>query len=70
MKGENLNYTEAYKQLQQIILKMESSQMQVDELSDNIKKATNLIHICKEKLTIIESDVNSLIQDIEKQNIQ
>jgi exodeoxyribonuclease VII small subunit len=69
MNTENLTYTQAFEQLQKIIAKMESSQMQVDELSENIKTATTLIKICKDKLSSIEVDVNELIKDIEKQNI-
>ncbi len=69
MDTENLTYTQAFEQLQKIIAKMESSQMQVDELSENIKTATTLIKICKDKLSSIEVDVNELIKDIEKQNI-
>ncbi len=69
MNTENLTYTQAFEQLQKIIAKMESSQMQVDELSENIKTATALIKICKDKLSSIEVDVNELIKDIEKQNI-
>lgn len=62
---EKITYTKAYEELQEIISRMENGQMSVDELSENIKKATTLIGICKQKLKNIEVDVNKLILDIE-----
>ncbi len=62
---EEITYTKAYAELQEIISRMENGQMSVDELSENIKKATTLIGICKQKLKNIEVDVNKLILDIE-----
>ncbi len=62
---EEITYTKAYAELQEIISRMENGQMSVDELSENIKKATMLIDICKQKLKNIEVDVNKLILDIE-----
>lgn len=70
MESTQKNYNQAYSELKEIVSKMENGQMQVDELSENIKKATELINICKQKLTTIETDVDKLIQDIESQNIE
>ena len=70
MEEDKLTYTQAYGQLQEIVSQMENGQMQVDELGENIKKAMDLIAVCKQKLGSIEVDVNALIENIEKQNIQ
>ncbi len=70
MEKTDLSYKKAYEQLQNIVSQMENGQLQIDELSKNIKEAMDLISICKSKLNAIEVDVNSLIQEIEKQNIQ
>ncbi|MCR4964573.1 MAG: exodeoxyribonuclease VII small subunit [Bacteroidales bacterium] len=63
--AKELTYTEAYEQLQEIVSKMENADISVDELSDNIKKATQLIKICKDKLTKTEAEVNKTIAELE-----
>ena len=40
---KKITYTEAFKQLQEIVQQMENADISVDDLSDNIKKATELI---------------------------
>lgn len=62
--AKELTYTEAFEQLQEIVSKMENADISVDELSDNIKKATQLIKICKDKLTKTEAEVNETIAEL------
>lgn len=62
--AKELTYTEAFEQLQEIVQKMENADISVDELSDNIKKATQLIKICKDKLTKTEAEVNETIAEL------
>lgn len=66
MITEELTYTQAYSMLQEIISRMENGDLQVDELSENIRTANELMKICKQKLTTIETDVDKLIKEIEK----
>ncbi len=61
---ENLTYTEAFEQLQQIVKQMENADITVDDLAENIKTATQLIKICKEKLTKTEEEVNKTIAEL------
>jgi exodeoxyribonuclease VII small subunit len=61
---ENPSYTEAFEQLQQIVKQMEDADISVDDLADNIKKATKLIKICKDKLTKTEEEVNKTIAEL------
>lgn len=61
---ENHTYTEAFEQLQQIVKQMEDADISVDDLADNIKKATKLIKICKDKLTKTEEEVNKTIAEL------
>lgn len=61
---EELTYTEAFEQLQQIVKQMENADISVDELTDNIKKASKLIRICKDKLTKTEQEVNKSIAEL------
>lgn len=61
---KKITYTEAFKQLQEIVQQMENADISVDDLSDNIKKATELIKICKDKLTKTEEEVNKTIAEL------
>lgn len=54
-------YTEAYNELQSIVKKMENADISVDELTQNIERALQLIRICKEKLGKTEEEVNKIM---------
>lgn len=64
MKQE-LTYTEAFEQLKNIVKQMENADISVDDLADNLKKASKLIAICKDKLTKTENEVNKAITELE-----
>lgn len=61
---ENLSYTEAFEQLQTIVKQMEQADISIDDLSENIKTATKLIKVCKDKLTKTEEEVNKTISEL------
>jgi exodeoxyribonuclease VII small subunit len=62
MAKENISYTEAFDELQQIVREMENADISVDELSDKIKRCTMLLKICKDKLTKTEAEIAKIMQ--------
>ena len=56
-----LKYEAALKQLQEIVERLESGQMDIDALGKEIKNALALIKMCKEKLTKTEEEINAII---------
>ncbi|MFM6934232.1 MAG: exodeoxyribonuclease VII small subunit [Flavobacteriales bacterium] len=60
-----MNYTEAYEELQQLVQHMESGQINVDELALKVKRASELIRICKVKLHETEVDVQKILKDLD-----
>lgn len=64
-KEKELNYTEAFDELQQIVADLEDGEISVDELSLKIKRASELIKICKTKLVSTEEDVNQILKELE-----
>jgi exodeoxyribonuclease VII small subunit len=62
--GESIKYTEAYEELQQIVSDIEEGEISVDELSKKVKRASELIKICKAKLTETEDDVNQILKEL------
>ena len=65
--SEQVNYTEAFEELQLIVSEIEHGQISVDELSQKVKRATVLIKICREKLTATEADVSQILKELEDQ---
>jgi len=63
--NDSTNYTQAYEELQRIVSEIENGEISVDELSEKVKRATQLIRICKLKLTTTEEDVNKILRDLE-----
>ena len=59
------NYSEAFRELQEIVTEIEQGEISVDELSEKVKRASLLIGICKAKLTRTEEDVNKILKDLE-----
>jgi exodeoxyribonuclease VII small subunit len=63
--NEPMNYTDAFEELQSIVSEIENGEISVDELSEKVKRATELIRVCKLKLTTTEEDVNKILKDLE-----
>ena len=63
--SEELKYTEAFEELQQIVSDLEDGEISVDELSVKIKRASELIKLCKQKLVSTEEDVNQILKELE-----
>lgn len=63
--ANEIKYTEAFDELQQIVRDMEDGEITVDELSVKVKRAAELIKICKHKLTSTEEDVNLILKELE-----
>lgn len=59
-------YTEAFEELQEIVLEIEQGEISVDELSEKVKRAAVLIKICKAKLISTEEDVARILKELEK----
>lgn len=54
-------YTDAFEELQSIVHEIEIGEVTVDELAAKIKRAAQLITICKAKLTASEEEVDKLL---------
>jgi exodeoxyribonuclease VII small subunit len=63
--SENENYTKAFEELQTIVAEIEQGEISVDELSEKVKRAAQLIKICKLKLTTTEEDVNRILKELD-----
>ena len=60
MAKKQITYTEALGEIEQILGRFRSDQMDVDTLAQEVKRATELITLCKERLTKVEKEVEQL----------
>ena len=66
--NEQINYADAFEELQSIVTEIEHGEISVDELSKKVKRATQLIKICRKKLTTTEEDVNKILEELDDAN--
>ncbi|MFO8147237.1 MAG: exodeoxyribonuclease VII small subunit [Bacteroidota bacterium] len=66
---EEINYTDAHKELQEIVSEMENAEISIDELDTKIKRASELLKICKDKLFKTEKNVQDILEEIRNYSI-
>jgi exodeoxyribonuclease VII small subunit len=49
-KKENIPYKEMIAELEQILQKLENQELDMDDLENKVKRAVQLIEMCKERL--------------------
>ena len=62
---KNLTYEEAYRELQQITDDIENESVSVDDLAAKVKRASELIRLCQDKLKNAETEVSNIIKNME-----
>ncbi len=62
MAKKQIKYEEAIAQIDEILKKIRSDEISVDELSAEVKRATELITMCRERLHKAEAEVKSIIE--------
>ena len=55
--SETMKYEEAMDQLETIVRKMESNELDIDEIAAQLKTAQRLIKFCRDKLKKTESEL-------------
>ena len=59
-----ITYTAAFEELKEIVDQLENDSISVDELTEKMKRATELMKICKDKLTKTEEEINKTIDEL------
>lgn len=58
-------YSEAIGEIEEIINQIESNELDIDNLTEKIRRASELLKFCKEKLHATENEVKKIIEDLE-----
>ena len=64
MSKQELTYTKAKQELEQIVKSIESGTLDIDALTDKVKRASELITFCKEKLATTDDKLQKLLDEI------
>lgn len=62
----NMTYQDAYNELQEIVSEIEAGEIGIDEISQKVKRASELIEVCKAKLFQTEQDVDQILRNLEQ----
>ena len=54
---KDIKYEEAVRQLEKIVDKMESGELDIDSMAAQLKKAQELVKLCKDKLKRTDADI-------------
>ncbi len=57
-------YSQAKQELEEIVSAIESNELDVDALTQKVKRASELIAFCKEKLTKTDKELQKIIDEI------
>ena len=63
MAKEELKYEEAMVTLEQIVARMENNELDLDTMSEQLKKAQRLIKLCKDKLTKTDQEIRKILNE-------
>ncbi len=59
---KDIKYEEAVRQLEKIVDKMESGKLDIDSMAAQLKKAQELVKLCKDKLKRTDADIQKLLE--------
>lgn len=65
MAKKVFSFNEAVKEIEKILQNIESGKLDIDRLSDEVKRATELIRQCQKKLRTTEEEINSIFRELE-----
>ncbi len=63
MRKKELTYEQAMKRLETIVAGLEQGTSELDALSDQIKEAQELMAFCQKKLTKVDTDIKTILNN-------
>lgn len=67
MAKQQVKYSEAIAEIEEILELIEKGELDVDELTGKVKRVSQLIQICKSKLQSADEDIKKILsQDLDE----
>ena len=61
--AKEIKYEAALAELQTIVRKMENDELDIDQMSDQLRRAQQLIKLCKDKLTKTDEEIKKILAE-------
>lgn len=65
MEKSKISYADAIGEVEQILARFNDEQMDIDEMGKQVKRAAELIRLCKERLHKVEKEVADILKEEE-----
>lgn len=62
---KKITYSEAITEIEEILQQMEDEELDVDELAGKVKRVSELVRFCRNKLKITEEEVEKVLKEME-----
>lgn len=63
MAKEEIKYEQAVRELEEIVEKMENDELDIDQLSEQLKRTKLLVKLCRDKLTKADEEIKKLLNE-------
>lgn len=63
MAKEKISYSQAVEEIEEILNRIEKGDLDVDELTKNVERVTNLLKICRSRLRKTEEEINKILEE-------
>ena len=64
MKKEEITYTAAKVEIEKIVELIESNELDIDQLTKHVKRASELVAFCKQKLTETDKELQKVLDEL------
>jgi len=62
---KTMSYKEAITEIEEILKQLENNELDVDELSEKVKRVSLLVTLCKDKLHHTEKEVDKILKEMD-----
>ena len=63
MTKEKISYSEAVAEIESILQKIEEGSLDVDDLDKKVKRVTDLLKLCRDRLHKTETQINKILDE-------
>jgi|OpeIllAssembly_1097287.scaffolds.fasta_scaffold134729_2 exodeoxyribonuclease VII small subunit len=67
MPKTEISYQDAVREIEETIRKIESGELNVDQLTDKVKRVSALLEICRKKLKTAEEEIVKIIEGMKEE---
>jgi len=68
MAKKNMTYSEAVTAVEDILRLIETGELDVDELAEKVKQASELLKLCKGKLFRTEKEIEKILKEMDEEH--